>query len=138
MQIRSIEDVKIGLEVQEKFSFSRDDIKAFAELATDPAPIHQNTAFAKEQGYRDCLVFGFLVASKFSGLLGSRLPGAYTVLQTVQWKNLKPVYVGETLTYTVRVKQVAASVGAVVLDLRVDNDQGETVLTGVSQCGFRK
>lgn len=137
MNISSINDLKVGMEIYEKITFTEENMRVFAELAADSAPVHHDTEFAKSQGYRDCLVFGFLVASRFSGLLGNKLPGPHTVLQTVQWKNVRPVYAGETITYRVSVKQIAVSVKAVILDLQAQNEQGEIVLTGVSQCGFR-
>ena len=134
--ITGITDINVGMRVEETFSFSREELNIFGKIATDFAPVHYDSAVAKSMGYENCLVFGFLVASKFSGLLGNQLPGPASVLHQVSWKNLKPVYVGNAIKYIVTVKQVAVSVKAVVLDLQGLNEAGEKVIVGTAQCGF--
>jgi acyl dehydratase len=118
--------------------FSVDDLRAFGALAPDRAPLHSDPVFARARGYRDVVVFGFLVAAPFSGLLGEKLPGPLSILHWARFNMAAPVYVGDEIAYRAEVKQVSRSTGAVVLDLsalRVGT--GDVVLRGQAQCGFR-
>jgi acyl dehydratase len=124
------------MEACESFTFLPEDMRAFSAVARDMAPIHWDTAFARQRGYSDILVFGFLVAARFSGILGNRLPGPHTVLHSVRFQMAQPVYVGETILYRVTVRQIAAAVRSVVLDLVASRASGEVVLRGQAQCGF--
>lgn len=119
--------------------FSAHDLDVFAALAPDRAPLHRDAEFARGQGYKDIVVFGFLVAAPFSGLLGDELPGPLTVLHTVRFGMAAPVYVGDEIAYRVEVKQVSRATRAVVLDLLATRAaDGEVVLRGQAQCGFRQ
>lgn len=127
-----------GMVAELRRSFSLHDLQAFGALAPDHAPVHRDAAFARKQGYRDVLVFGFLVAAPFSGILGDRLPGPLTVLHTLRFGMVGPVYVGEEISYRAEVKQVSRATGAVIIDLVASRaDSGEVVLRGQAQCGFR-
>lgn len=136
-KIKSIDDLSVNMEVIRTFVFDAKDLQAFTELTGDNAPIHHDREFAIKQGYRDCVIFGFQVASRFSGMLGMELPGPYTVLHSASWQMVKPAYAGERLEYHVKVRQITKAVGAVTLDMLVRNERGETVLRGNAQCGFR-
>lgn len=134
----TLDQVTPGMTVEVRRIFSLDDLRTFGALAPDGAPLHHDPSFARAQGYRDVVVFGFLVAAPFSGLLGERLPGPLTVLHWVRFGMATPVYVGDEIAYRAEVKQVSRSTGAVVLDLSaVRVGTGEAVLRGQAQCGFR-
>ncbi len=134
----SVEDIRVGQEIVESYVFSPEDLTRFGALANDHAPVHRDADFARAHGYDDCLVYGFLVAARFSGLLGEQLPGPNTVLHSAKWQMVKPAYAGRPLTYRVAVKQIARAVRAVVLDLAVTDEDGEVLLRGSAQCGFRE
>lgn len=138
LAITSIDDLRLVMEACEEFTFTAEDINAFSILAKDDAPIHRDVQFARQRGYDNILVFGFLVATRFSGILGTRLPGPYTILHSVKFQMAQPVYVGETILYRVTVRQIAVTVKTVVLDLMATRRNGEVVLRGSAQCGFGK
>jgi len=134
----TLDQVTPGMTAELRRSFTLQDLQAFAQLAPDRAPLHYDAAFAHGQGYRDVVVFGFLVAAPFSGILGDRLPGSLTVLHWARFAMALPVYVGEDILYRAEVKQVSRSTGAVVLELTATRVQSsEIVLRGQAQCGFR-
>ena len=134
----TIEQITSGMVVELRRSFSVQDLHAFEALAPDHAPLHRDPDFASQQGYRGIVVFGFLVAVPFSGILGDRLPGPLTVLHWARFALAAPVYVGEEIVYRATVKQVSRSTGAVVLELTATRvSSGEVVLRGQAQCGFR-
>lgn len=135
---RALSDIKPGMVAESRRIFRQDDLSAFATLSPDAAPLHRDPEFARRQGYRDVVVFGFLVAAPFSGILGDDLPGPLTVLHWVRFGMSAPVYVGEEIAYRAEVKQVSQATGAVVLELTATRvETAEVVLRGQAQCGFK-
>lgn len=136
--VRALSDISPGMVTEARRVFRHEDLSAFAALAPDAAPLHRDPEFARGQGYKDVVVFGFLVALPFSGMLGDDLPGPLTVLHWVRFGMVAPVYVGEEIAYRAEVKQVSQGTGAVILELTATRvETSELVLRGQAQCGFR-
>jgi 3-hydroxybutyryl-CoA dehydratase len=132
------ENLARGMSATTRRTFDRTDIEVFRNLAPDSAPIHTDPAFARQMGYRDVIVFGWLAAAPFSGLLGNQLPGPLTVLHSVRISTVAPVYVGDEILYRAEIVQLSNAVKVVVLELvatRTSNQ--EIVVRGQAQCGFR-
>lgn len=111
-------------------------VEAFANLVDDHAPVHFDPSFAQERGFDNRIVHGFFAASMFSGMLGERLPGTYSVINALSLKVHRPIFVGETLIYTLSVEQISSAVNAVVLALVAVDDSGNRVLSGKATCSF--
>ena len=136
---RGFADLAVGMEATTRRTFSMEDIAAFGKLAPDLAPVHFNPEFARELGYRDVLVFGWLAGAPFSGLLGMDLPGPHCVLHSVRINMAAPVYAGDTISYRAEVKHLSAATKTVVLDLVATREGNqEVVIRGQAQCGFPK
>lgn len=119
-------------------TFGEGQMQTFAELVHDRAPVHWDVSAAQDLGFRGRLVYGFLVAAGFSGILGMKLPGPYTVIHSVKFDMVGPVLVGERISYRVRVTHITPALKTVVLELRATRDNGDLVLRGSAQCGFRQ
>ena len=76
------------------------DFESFKAHSHDDNPLHNDAAYAHEQGYPDKVAYGMLSASYLSTLAGVYLPGKYALIHTVNLKFLKPVFAGDTLTIT--------------------------------------
>lgn len=131
-------DIHEGQVWSEGAVFSEDVLQAFIDLSGDRALHHVDDDHAGEMGYRAKIVHAFLVALPFSKMLGMCLPGSNTVIHQIQFDALAPVYVGDELTYEVKVHRVSASVKTVVLRLAVINQENETVQRGRATCAFRR
>lgn len=81
-----------GDQYTEEFSFSQEDVQAFAEVSGDHNPIHLDDAVAAETVYKKPILHGMLGASVFSRIIGMKFPGEGTVYlnQTLQFK--RPMY----------------------------------------------
>jgi acyl dehydratase len=113
-----------------------DTLDAFMRVSKDYAPAHCDTAHARTLGFREPIVHGFCTSLPFSRLMGMYLPGPSTVIQSLEFRFKKEVYVGDRITYRVAVSRLSAAVGAVRLLLSVKRDDGEVVLEGTAQCVF--
>ena len=54
---------------------TNDDVFAFAELSGDKNPVHLDDAYAAGTMFKQRIAHGFLTASLFSTVLGTKLPG---------------------------------------------------------------
>ena len=131
----SFEALEEGQSVEQSVTISEADLSAFAALSQDSARIHHDGDFARSKGYDAPIVYGFQVGIYFSRLLGMYLPGENSVIQSVELRYLRPVLVGEQVTFKVTVRKVVGAVGAVVLDLAALKGE-EPAVTGKAQCVF--
>jgi 3-hydroxybutyryl-CoA dehydratase len=133
--VSGLDELEVGNEVSITVHFLPELVSAFGDLVQDRAPVHFDEAFARDRGMTGPIVHGLLVSSFFSGLLGTRLPGPNSVIQSLSLKFLKPVPVGATVDMSVRVKSISPAVGLVVLELQAVM-KGSIMVSGVCQCIF--
>lgn len=111
--------------------FTRDDVRQFAELSTDRNPVHLDPDYARANTPFDgCIVHGMLVASLFSALLGTRLPGVGTVYLGQQLTFKGPVQVGEEVEARVEIIHVREDKPILSLRTAAFNSRGEMVIEG--------
>ncbi len=131
-------DLKVGMTVEEEHVWTSEDLATFGRLTGDTAPIHYNPDFAKSVGFRGPVLFGFLLASGFSRLLGCRLPGRFSVIHSIRVDFAAAVYPNEKVTYRCAVIQLSPATKSVVLDITATRADGTKVLRGKVQCGLLK
>ena len=132
------EDLKIGQEEYFTVTVTEEMMKSFLDLSGDINPLHNDAGFAKEQGYHDKVVYGLLTTSFLSKLAGVYLPGKYCLLQGVDVKYSKPVYVGDILIVKGIVEELHPSVQRAVLKVFIQNQDEKKVLKGKVEVGFLK
>jgi enoyl-CoA hydratase len=128
-----IDDIVVGDMVTQSVVFDAEAHSAFACLARDSAPIHEDPSFARRSGFDAPIVQGLAVASRFSRLLGMYLPGEHAILQKAEFKFYRPVYAGRQLLYRCKVERIMAPLRIVVLALSVSSD-GADLVSGQGQC----
>ncbi len=134
--ISNVGQIQDGASFSDTHTFTDESVEAFGALIGDAAPIHWNDEFAIRKSFKGRIVYGFLIASPFSRILGMTLPGPHTVIHSVSYKIHRPVYIGQKIIYTVKVSKKVPSVAVVVLELSATNELGDIVLSGSAQCGF--
>ena len=115
--------------------FQKYDVQTFADLTGDNNPIHLDEAYAATTPFKHCIVHGKLVEGLVSAVLGTELPGPSSIFRTTTAKFHAPVYLGEQITATVRVRGLAPGKDNwVILDFwvrtRTDEFTNGLVLSG--------
>jgi acyl dehydratase len=105
--------------ITEVIRFSARDMDMFRQISGDNNPMHSDAAFAAERGFAGPVVYGGLLISKISYLLGEKLPGHGCV-----WKQLKvefrsPLMVGEEAILTGTLKSYSESVQLYVIGIEI-------------------
>ncbi|KAL0132580.1 hypothetical protein PUN28_000381 [Cardiocondyla obscurior] len=94
----AINNLREGDQVSVLKVITNDDIRKFAELTGDHNPIHTESA-------RN-IAHGALLNGLISGLIGTKLPGAGTIVVEQNLTFPKPCYAGDTVEVTVKITSV--------------------------------
>ena len=132
------EDLKIGMSESFTVTVTEEMMKSFLELSGDENPLHNDEEFAKSQGYDSKVVHGLLTTSFISKLVGVLLPGKYCLLQGIDLKYVKPVYVGDILIVRGVVDELHESVKRLTVKVEVINQDEKKVVKGKVEVGFLK
>ena len=97
--LESWNNYKEGLHIEWSFSFSMEDILSFAKLSKDHNPIHVDINFAKSKGFKAPLVYGLLLSTQMSRLIGQELPDKNCILTGIQMDFFSPAFPDEKLTF---------------------------------------
>ncbi|MCH7479936.1 MAG: dehydratase [Chloroflexi bacterium] len=113
------------------------DIVNFAGLSADFNEIHTNAVYSEETPFGQRVAHGILGLSIASGLAWQTgvLEGTIIAFREINsWRFSKPVYIGDTLRVVMEIKATKAipraGGGTVVIQLDVQNQNGETVMKG--------
>ena len=132
------EDLKIGMSESFTVTVTEEMMKSFLELSGDENPLHNDEEFAKSQGYDSKVVYGLLTTSFISKLVGVLLPGKYCLLQGIDLKYVKPVYVGDILIVRGVVDELHESVKRLTVTVEIINQDEKKVVKGKVEVGFLK
>ena len=69
------EDLKIGMSYSLSKAFSSDEVVEFSKLSMDVNPLHLDANYAEKSMFGKRIVHGFLTASLFSAIIGTKFPG---------------------------------------------------------------
>lgn len=130
------EDLYIGLTESFEVEITEEMMKSFLNVTGDENPLHNDNEFAKEQGYLNKVVYGMLTSSFVSKLVGVYLPGKYCLLQGLEAKYLRPVYVGDRLTVSGSIDELHESVKRASVKFVITNQDEKKVAKGKADVGF--
>lgn len=130
MQGKGIEQIQAGDRAEMTRAFGDEDVALFAGLSGDRNPAHLDEGYAAATPFGSRIVHGMLVASLFSALLGTQLPGLGTIYTGQTLKFVRPVYLNDPVTASVTVRELKPEKNRVVFDCLAVNSGGEPVLVG--------
>lgn len=128
-------DIYIGLSEQFSVSITEKMLLDFQTITGDCNPLHTNKSYANEHGYSECVVYGMLTSSFVSTLGGMYLPGKNCLIQSLECKFLKPVFVGDILLISGTVVEMHESVKQIEIKVMIKNQENVTVLRGKLKVG---
>jgi len=108
-------DVHEGMFVEWEFTVDESQMRQFAELTGDYAPLHLDAEFARSRGFAGPVVYGALLCGQLSRLIGMHIPGrdGFFIGLTADFR--RPVIVGETVALRAEVIQVSEATRAIKL-----------------------
>ncbi len=127
-------DLRVGQTATRSLTVTADHVQTFAELTGDYNPLHFDEDFAANTKFGRLVVQGGLTTGLLHALVAMDMPGSGTVFLSQDWKFTAPVYIGDTITAVAEVVSVHDTKPVSELRVRVQRQDGETVLEGDAWC----
>ena len=122
--------LSVGDSAEMSKTVTEEDVRAFAELTGDRNPVHLDEEYAAGTRFGRRIAHGMLGASLISAVLANELPGRGTVYLSQTLRFTAPVFLGDTVTARVVVRDVRADKPVVTLETVCTNQRGERVVEG--------
>jgi len=122
IRLRAIEGLKAGDTFTYSRTFKQDETEQFGDTSRDYNPVHYDLRWARSKGFDRMICHGLLVGSmicEFGGQVGWLATG-------MNFKYLRPVYFGDTITCTVTITKIEKS-GRAEAEALYINQAGEHV-----------
>lgn len=84
---------KIGSQFTHTFTFSQQDVAAFARVTGDTNPLHLDADYAATTAFKRPIIHGMLGASVFTKVLGTEYPGYGSIYVSQTLSFLRPMFV---------------------------------------------
>jgi acyl dehydratase len=128
----SYDQLEIGQQCEIRRELSAADIDRFAEASGDHNPLHTDSEYAQQAGFRDRIAHGMLLASYISAALAHDLPGRGTVYLRQSLEFRQPAFPGDTLLIRLVVEEKKRR-GRVILNCEICDSGNRTLLRGSAE-----
>lgn len=113
-------------------TFSQKEVSDFSTLSLDTNPLHTDPSYASNSIFKQPIVPGFLTASLFSAIIGTKMPGCGSIYLNQSLSFKRPVYPDEAVTATVAVKELHAEKKHVLLETLCHDQEGNLLIEGMA------
>ena len=135
MNAYRIEELSVGMKESFSKTVTAEMMEKFYQVTGDANPLHRDPEFARMGGFTDRVVYGMLTASFISTLGGCYLPGRYCLIQGMEIKFARPVYIGDRLCIEGEVRRVDPDLKYTEIKVTIRNQDHEKVLRGILKAG---
>jgi acyl dehydratase len=125
---------EVGQTAQRSRAVTKLDIELFTQISGDHNPIHYEEETARATRFGGIVVQGGVTSAILNAVVAEDLPGPGTVFLQVNWKFIKPVRPGDTITGEIKVTKVREDKPITELETRVFLSDGTLVLDGNAVC----
>ena len=122
--------LEIGLSTSIEKHVTALDVEAYAHMTGDTNPIHLDDVYASQSRFGRRIAHGLLVAGYISAVLGNLLPGPGSIYVSQQLSFKAPVYLGDTITVRVTVKEIRLDKPIATLSTQCFNQSDQIVIDG--------
>src|SRR5215208_1823970 len=123
---------QVGARSERRRTTSMRDVESFTAMTGDKNPIHYDAALAARSPFGGLIVQGGVTTGLLNAVVAENLPGPGTVFLETNWRFVKAVRVGETITATVEVEHVRDDKPICRLETFVRNAEGEMCVVGTA------
>ena len=123
---------RVGARAERRRTTSMRDVEMFTEMTGDRNPIHYDADLAAKSPFGGLIVQGGVTTGLLNAVVAEDLPGPGTVFLETNWRFVKAVRVGETITATVEVEHVRSDKPICKLETTVRNEAGEDCVLGTA------
>ena len=122
----------VGASAERSHRTSMRDVEMFTQMTGDRNPLHYDAALAAASPFGGLIVQGGVTSGLLNAVVAEDLPGPGSVFLDVEWRFVKAVLVGQTITAHVEVTQVRDDKPICRLATTVRNADGDICLVGTA------
>jgi len=122
----------VGSQAERSRTTTMRDVEIFTEMTGDRNPIHYDIELATNSPFGGLIVQGGVTTGLMNAIVAEDLPGPGTVFLETNWRFIKAVRVGESITASVKVEHVRDDKPICRLETIVRNERGETCVIGTA------
>lgn len=115
------------------FSFTQEDVIAFAKVTGDDNPVHLDEAFAAQTPFKRPIMHGFLSGSVFSRVFGTVFPGPGSIYLSQEMNFKRPMYVDQEYRASFTLAETDPAKGLMVFQCKIMDANGKVCLEGVAR-----
>ena len=120
----------VGQTHTEHIEITPELVAGFAKISGDYNPIHLDAEYARGTPFGKPIAHGMLTSALLSGIVGTRFPGAGTILLEQGLTYKKPVFVGDKVLFKLVVSNVRPDKPIVTIDCTILSPSGEVTAEG--------
>jgi len=125
--------IKINDAYTHDIQFNQSEVNTFAQITGDNNPIHLDADFAAKTIFGKPIVHGFLSASVFSMVFGTKFPGEGTIYLYQDMKFLSPVFVDQPYKAKFEVLEVNTEKHIGIIKCVLEDENGKIVIEGTAR-----
>jgi 3-hydroxybutyryl-CoA dehydratase len=130
MSTWTYDTLSVGQQAVFAKTVSESDVYGFAGITGDFNPAHVNAEYASGTKFEKRIAHGMLSAGFISAVLGMQLPGPGSIYVSQQFRFMRPVFIGDTVTARVEIIEKREEKKRIRVRTWCTNQSGETVLDG--------
>ena len=123
--------MKIKKRYRWNFKFTDLDLKKFSKLSGDNHPIHSNKNFAKKKGFRNKVVYGVLLASQISKLIGNEINNKNIMMVGFNIEFYNAAYTNDNLQFIAELKSFSKSVSLMTFKFIIKDSKIKKICKGL-------
>jgi acyl dehydratase len=127
-------NLAVGTIARRSIAITSGMVDAYASITGDRNPLHFDEAFASATRFGRLVAHGGITTGLLHALVAMDMPGPGTVFLSQNWKFTAPVHVGDSITAEAEVLSVHEHKPVTQLRVRVERQDGQTVLEGEAWC----
>jgi acyl dehydratase len=112
------------------FKFNDSDLLKFSKISGDYHPLHLNKDYAKKKKFKNKVIFGALLASQISKLVGDKINNKNIMMTGFTIKFKKPAYVNEKLKFIAILESYSSSVSLISYNFIIKNSKNIIICQG--------
>ena len=124
---------EVGEQFDHGFSFSQDDVVAFANVTGDHNPVHLDAAYASQTPFKRPILHGFLSASVFTRVFGTIFPGPGSIYMSQELNFKRPMYPDQHYVATFLITETDSVKGTMTIACKITDSNGKVTLDGVAR-----
>lgn len=136
LQDFTYDEIFVGLTKNFSVVVTEEMQSMFLNLCGDINPLHNDNLYAKSKGFNGKVVYGMLISSFYSTLVGTHLPGKNCLFQEAEIKFHNPVLINDILDITGECIKKNDTVKQIIIKARIRNQNKKLVSSAKLKVGI--